>query len=99
VQREVGGLTGAAVMIRRDVYMEVGGMSTRFPNNYNDVDLGFKIRHAGYSAIFTPFARMFHFESLTRDKTVVEEELELLRRRWWRELASDPYDRTQSQRP
>jgi glycosyltransferase involved in cell wall biosynthesis len=90
-QRETVGVTGAAVMVRRDVYMEVGGMSTEFPNNFNDVDFSLKVRHTGRSVVVTPFARMFHFESLTRDTTVEPEELDLLRCRWWCELSSDPY--------
>lgn len=93
-QREVTGVTGAALMVRRDAFMEVGGLSNVFPNNFNDVDFCLKLRHAGYTNMYTPYARMYHFESITRGKSVdVTEHNEILGR-WWQELHSDAYSRS-----
>ena len=39
----------------------------------------------------TPHARLHHFESVTRDPTVVTGELELIRSRWWEWAHDDPY--------
>lgn len=90
-QREVSGVTGAALMIRREVFIEVGGLSNRFPNNFNDVDLCLKVRDAGYTNLYTPYARMYHFESITRGRNVDIAEHHAILDRWWRELHRDPF--------
>ncbi len=92
VEREVSGVTAACCMLRREIFEEVGGLSTRFGNNYNDVDFSLKIRSRGYRILWTPYSQMFHFESLTRSPTVSDAELALLDLRWHRELRNDVYD-------
>jgi GT2 family glycosyltransferase len=91
LDREVAGVTAAAMMVRAEVFDEVGGFCTSLPNNYNDVDLSMKIRSAGYRIVVTPNAKLYHFESVTRDAAVSESELATLRSRWWCELNNDPY--------
>jgi GT2 family glycosyltransferase len=91
LDREVAGVTAACLAIRAEVFDEVGGFSTLFAGNYNDVDLCCKLRHCGYRVVVSAQASLYHFESVTRDPTVGEHELALLRRRWWHELTADPY--------
>lgn len=93
VSRECSGVTGAAMAIRRDVYGMVGGMSPKFANCFNDVDFCFKILEMGYRIIWTPFARLFHYESVTRDSAVPVHELNLLLRRWGRYFDRDIFCR------
>lgn len=89
--REVFGVTGACLTIRRNVYEEVGGMSTLFPNNFNDIDLCFKVRQHGYRIMWTPNSILWHYESMSRNPSVLEEESQLLRSRWGRLFGKDPY--------
>jgi O-antigen biosynthesis protein len=93
ISRECSGVTGAAAMIRREVYFEVGGLSIQFPNCFNDVDLAFKILEHGYRIIWTPHARLYHFESASRDSTVDKRELDLLLDRWGRFFDDDRFCR------
>lgn len=93
VARECSGLTGAAMMMKRSTYLEVGGMSERFANCFNDVDFCFKILDAGYRILWTPHARLFHFESVTRNPDVPDHELKLLLRRWGRYFNQDRFTR------
>jgi len=93
VARECSGVTGAAAMIRRDVFNEVGGLSLLFPNCFNDVDLGFKILNAGYRIIWTPHVEIFHFESASRESTVTDEETALVQSRWGQLFNLDRYCR------
>lgn len=93
VARECSGVTGAAALMRREVYTEVGGLSVQFPNCFNDVDLAFKILDAGYRIIWTPHAKLYHFESASRDATVDKTELELLMNRWGRHFDNDRFNR------
>ncbi len=91
VAGERTGITAACAAIRREVYDEVGGLSTTFPRSFNDVDLGFKLINHGYRIIWTPFAVLYHFESLTRDPKVTEEEVDALFDRWGVMMEHEPY--------
>ena len=84
LNREVSGLTGACLAIRREVYFQVGGFSEQLPLNYNDVDLGYKIQADGLRLLWTPDVALFHFESKSRETEVSDEEKDFVRRLWGR---------------
>ena len=61
--REVDYLTGAALMVDRDAWERVGGFSEAYaPAYYEDTDLAFKLRDAGYRTVYCPHATVVHFE-------------------------------------
>lgn len=61
--REVDYLTGAAMCIRKTIWEEVGRFSEEFvPCYYEDTDLAFKVRRAGYKTIYVPHSTVVHFE-------------------------------------
>src|SRR5581483_12294612 len=74
-------VTGACLMTRADVFRAVGGFDESFPLNYNDVDYCLRVRQAGYRIVFTPHARLYHHEAVTKDG-VFAEELDAFRARW-----------------
>jgi GT2 family glycosyltransferase len=84
-------VTGACLMTKRSLYEEVGGFSTSFPLNYNDVDYCLKLRSIGNRSVYDPDLMMVHFESSSRSKEVEDWEKDLLRSRWLRFTAVDPY--------
>lgn len=92
-------VTAACMLIRRDVWDEVGGLDEELAVAFNDVDLCLKIRRAGYLIVWTPYAELYHCESLSRGSDDTPEkqarfdsEVELFRRKWRAELAEgDPY--------
>ena len=88
--REVGGLSGACFAVRRANYIEVGGMCEDLPSSYNDVDLGFKLKELGKKLMYVPSIQFVHYESISRDPTVGEEETALIWRRWGRYFEHDP---------
>jgi GT2 family glycosyltransferase len=82
VDREVSALTGACLAVRRSDYWAVGGFSEAFPSNYNDVDLCFKLRRRGLRLLWLHDVVLHHFESVTRDGSVSEDELAGVTARW-----------------
>jgi GT2 family glycosyltransferase len=70
IQR-VSAVTAACMVIRKAIYQAVGGMDTRLAIAFNDVDLCLRIRAAGYSIIWTPYAQLYHHESATRGPLIV----------------------------
>jgi O-antigen biosynthesis protein len=64
--REVSAVTAACMMMRKDIFVGLGGFSEDFATHYQDVDLCLKIRDAGYRIICAASPRLIHHESSTR---------------------------------
>ena len=64
--RDVHYVTGAAVAIPRAIWEELSGFDDHFaPNYYEDTDLAFRVRKAGYRVLYQPLSRVVHFEGVT----------------------------------
>ena len=64
--RDVDYVSGAALMIRREVFESVGGLSDAFaPGYYEDTDLCFKVRAAGHRVVVQPLSQITHFEGVS----------------------------------
>jgi len=94
INRETSGLTGACVAMRRTTFYEVGGFSELFPNNYNDVDLCYKLQLAGYRCLWTPDATLYHFESKSRETPIEDWERDLASKYWGRFITTGPDSHT-----
>ena len=64
--REVSGVTGALILIRKSVIENIGFFDTFFPNDYNDVDLMLRLVGAGYSNLVCTHLKVLHKESMSR---------------------------------
>ena len=97
--QNMSAVTGACMMIRRDVWDKVNGLDEELAVAFNDVDLCMKIRKAGYLIVWTPFAELYHYESKSRglDETLRGKarfisETRRFQRRWEEVLdEGDPY--------
>ena len=58
-------VTGACLVVRKALYLEVGGLDETLTVAFNDVDFCLKVREAGYRNVWTPYAELFHHESLS----------------------------------
>lgn len=72
----VAWVVGAAVLLRRTALTAIGGLDEGFRFYYEDVDLGWRLRKAGWVCYYTPEARIIHHErastSLVRPWTLVQ---------------------------
>ncbi len=99
IAQNLSACTAACLLIRKDVYDEVGGLDEGYAVAFNDIDFCMKIRKAGYLIVFTPFAEFYHYESKSRgDEDTSEKrarfnsEIFRFQERWGKELkAGDPY--------
>jgi GT2 family glycosyltransferase len=64
-RREVFGACGAACLLRRAVYEEVGGFDEDFFASHEDVDLSYRLRLRGYRCLYVPEAVVLHAGSAT----------------------------------
>lgn len=97
--QNVTAVTGACLLVKKELYDKVGGLDEDFEVSLNDVDFCLKLRHMGLLNVWTPFAELFHYESISRglddngEKAKrYNEESERFRNKWREDLeAGDPY--------
>ena len=97
--QNVTAVTGACLLVKKELYQSVGGLDEEFAISLNDVDFCLKLREKGLLNVFTPFAELFHFESVSRGLDDSGEKAERynresarFRERWKKVLeAGDPY--------
>ncbi|NBL00807.1 MAG: glycosyltransferase family 2 protein, partial [Erysipelotrichia bacterium] len=61
--KEVDYISGASILIKTDLWKEIGGFDERYvPAYYEDSDLAFEVRKHGYKVMFQPQSIVVHFE-------------------------------------
>ncbi|MBQ9929090.1 MAG: glycosyltransferase family 2 protein [Lachnospiraceae bacterium] len=97
--QNVSAVTGACLLVKKSLFEEVGGLDEGFAISLNDVDFCLKLRKKGLLNVFTPFAELYHYESISRgldnegEKAKrYNQESEKFRNKWKEVLdAGDPY--------
>lgn len=97
--QNVTAVTGACLLVKKSLYLSAGGLDEGFEVSLNDVDFCLKLRRMGLLNVFTPFAELFHYESVSRGLDDGGEKAERynresrrFREKWKAELeAGDPY--------
>lgn len=51
---------GGAMLIRRDVFLDLGGFEEAFEMIYEDVDLGWRLNLSGYPVLYAPRSVVYH---------------------------------------
>lgn len=92
-------VTAACLMIRKKLFMEVGGFDEKFRVSYNDVDLCLRIYEKGLQNLYTPYVRLLHHESISvglpeelkkRDTVEFKDAKQLFVKRWRKYVEHDP---------
>jgi GT2 family glycosyltransferase len=99
VRQNMSAVTAACLLVRREVYEEIGGLDEQnLRVAFNDVDFCLKVREAGYRNLWTPYAELYHHESISRGhedtpekQRRFQEEVETMKTRWKQHLEVDPY--------
>lgn len=64
--KEVDYISGAAIMVRKSLWDQIGGFDERYaPAYYEDSDLAFEIRKAGYKVVYQPASVVIHYEGIS----------------------------------
>jgi GT2 family glycosyltransferase len=98
VAQNYSAVTAACMVFRKQVFEQVGGLNEKdLPVAFNDVDFCLRVREAGYRNLWTPFAQLYHHESISRgrDDTPAKlaraaSEADYMRRKWGSLLDRDP---------
>ena len=97
--QDLSSVTGACLMTWRELFLDLGGLDpVNLPVAFNDVDYCLRVRAAGHRVVWTPFAELYHHESVSRGKDVSPEQLKrakrevgYMRRRWRHLMHHDPF--------
>ncbi|WP_230940736.1 glycosyltransferase family 2 protein [Burkholderia diffusa] len=98
LRNAVSAVTAACLVIRTSIYREVSGLDEDLVVAFNDVDFCLRVREAGYRNVWTPFAELYHHESVSRGYEDTPEkmerfvkEIDFVKNRWGDALWSDPF--------
>jgi GT2 family glycosyltransferase len=99
IVQNLSAVSGACMMIKKSVCEKVGGFDEDFQVAFGDIDLCLKVREEGYLIVYTPYAELYHWESLSRGyedtpekQARLKKEIEYFQKKWKDVLAKeDPY--------
>jgi O-antigen biosynthesis protein len=96
--QNVSAVTTACALVRREVYLQLGGFDENLAVTFNDIDFCLRLREAGYQVIWTPYAELIHHESASRgfDDSAPKQvrflaEVEYMKSKWGDILQRDPF--------
>ena len=97
--QNLSAVTAACMLTKKSLFEEVGGFDeVNLPIAFNDVDYCLKLREKGYLIVYTPYAVLYHYESLSRGYEDTPEkqarflrEVKYMREKWGHILDNDPY--------
>lgn len=92
-------VTAACLMIKYDIFKEINGFEEKLEVAFNDIDLCLKVRNKGYLIVYTPYSKLYHYESKTRGLEDTEEkirrfesEIDFFKEKWGNLIQNgDPY--------
>ncbi|MFT7749332.1 UNVERIFIED_CONTAM: glycosyltransferase family 2 protein, partial [Escherichia coli] len=92
-------VTAACLLIRKEIFDLVSGLDEKnLKVAFNDVDFCLKVREAGYRNLWTPYAELYHYESISRGAEDSPEkiarftqEVNFMKAKWTDYLERDPF--------
>ena len=103
--RDYLAVTGACVMVKRKLFLDMGGFDEQFDPAYQDVDFGIRLYERGLYNVYTPYTELIHYESVSRldgeNKEKLEKDTvnaEKLKKKWGKYIfergGNDPFYNT-----
>jgi GT2 family glycosyltransferase len=89
--RNCSAVSAACMLLRPEVFWDLGGLEEGLAVAYNDVDFCLRAREKGYQIVYTPYALLYHDEGSSRGLggTQNPQDEAFFRRRW--DGYRDPY--------
>lgn len=97
--QDVSAVTAACLVTRKSLYQSLGGLDeANLPVAFNDVDYCLRARESGWSVVYTPYAELYHHESVSRGKddnpqkaARAAREVRYVQQRWLHVIENDPF--------
>ena len=96
--QNITAVTAAVLLVKADIFHSVSGLDeTNLTVAFNDVDFCLKVRKAGYRNLWTPYAELYHYESISRGAEDNPEklkrfdsEMDYMKKKWPSFMDQDP---------
>ncbi len=96
--QNLSAVTAACLLVRKEVFEQVDGLEqNNLPIAFNDVDFCIRVKNTGYRNLWTPYAELYHHESVSRGaednpekQKRAQKEVEYMVSKWAKVLANDP---------
>jgi GT2 family glycosyltransferase len=75
--RDVSALTGACLMMRREVFEKIGAFNEDYLLVFNDIEICARVLAHGYRVVYNPFARLIHYEGKSRGRYIPPDDIRL----------------------
>lgn len=76
IAHNLSAVTGACLMVKKELYNAVNGLDEEFVVAYNDVDFCLRLREIGKVNVWIPYAELYHYESKSRGSDQTPENIE-----------------------
>lgn len=73
VAQDYSAVTAAVMLVKKEVFEEVGGLDESFVVALNDIDFCLRVRNTGKLVVYNPYACFHHYESKSRGLEDTEE--------------------------
>ena len=91
-QRNVIAVTGACMLMRREVFESIGRFDEAHEVVNNDVDCCLRAWQSGYTIVYTPYSQLIHHELASRANIKDIFDAGHFAKQWWTQYASgDPF--------
>lgn len=97
-EQDLSCVTAGCMMVRRDVFRELGGFNEHLAVAFNDVEFCIRARQKGWRIVWTPTVELYHHESASVGSggsatrlLQLAQERSIMRRAWGGLLDSDPF--------
>ncbi|HUB88085.1 MAG TPA: glycosyltransferase [Verrucomicrobiae bacterium] len=81
--RELDMVTGACLMIRRELFLQLAGFDETFRNGVEDIDLCLRARAAGWKIVYEPKSVVYHLEGQSTGRFKhINDNLQIFFNRW-----------------
>jgi glycosyltransferase involved in cell wall biosynthesis len=98
IVQDLSAVTAACMLVRKSIFLNVGALNEKdLAIAFNDVDFCLRVRESGYRNIWTPYAELYHHESVSRgaedspEKVArFEKEIAYMKTQWGGQLMKDP---------
>src|SRR6516164_7719642 len=86
--RNYSAVSSACLLVRREVFQQIGGFDEKLSGALADIDFCLKMRDAGYLIVYTPLAKLC-WDAVSEKNDAAGEAV--MRERWAHVLERDPY--------
>lgn len=93
---EFQAVTGACMLVSRDLYWAVGGLDEAYRNSYEDIDFCFKVRQAGFTVMLCAESVLYHFEGTSEGRFDRDLGNRIIFSSRWREVVRTDADQWQN---